>query len=162
MTPSPPEPGSTRAARTTEVFADLRMETGGHRAHLVGDGSSLVLHLDQPLAMAASLRRVSLPEAAGVAQQSRGLGRMATVLDTAGFTVDVRGPDGDLLVRLGRGQGSRLGRLLTGSRAVRFGSARELTGTLTDALPTGRILVGACAVVIATAAAIAVRRARSG
>jgi len=162
MTPGPPEQGAGSAARTVEVFADLRVETGGHRAHLVGDGRSLVLHLDQPLAMAASLRRVAVPEAAGVAQQSRGLGRMATVLDTAGLTVDVRGPDGDLLVRLGRVPGSRLGRLLTGSGSVRFGTARALTGTLTDALPRGRVLLGAFAAVIVAAAAIAVRRARSG
>ena len=162
MTLRPPAPGSPTAARTTEVFADLRMETGGHRAHLVGDGRSLVLHVDEPLGMVTSLRRVALPEASGIAQQSRGLGRMATVLDTAGITVDVRGPDGDLLVRLGRGPGSRLGRLLTGSGSVRLGTARVLTGPVTDALPTGRILLGAGAAVIATAAAIAVRRARSG
>lgn len=76
--------------------------------------------------------------------------------------MDVRGPGGDLLVRPGRVPGSRLGRLLTGSTSVRFGTARELTGTLADAVPTARILFGACTAVVVTAVAIAARRGRSG
>ena len=154
-------PEQAAPPRSAEVFADLRLESDGHRAHLIGDGRSLVLHVDEPLRMASSLRRTSLPDAAGAATGARGLGRLATALDGVGVTVDVRGRDGVLLVRLGHGAGTRIGRLLTRSDAVRFGSARDLTGAVGDALPTSRILLATVVSIGITAVVVTARRARA-
>ena len=66
------------------------------------------------------------------------MGRAATALREAGLRVDVRGPDG-VLVQLGKGTESTLGRIVTGSSAVQFGTAIDL-GTAAQ-LPVKRIAV---------------------
>jgi hypothetical protein len=106
------------------VFADLHIVTDEHRLHLVGDGRSLVLHSSDPRRLAAALRGLPLP-AGPVVSGRRAVGRAANTLRDNGMQVAVRGPDGALL-HLGDGHGSRLGRLLTGSPAVSFGTPREL------------------------------------
>lgn len=128
------------------VFADVRLDAEGHRAHLVGDGQSLILHTDQPLHLWSALANAPLPAGVGRVNRPRALGRAADALQTAGLTVDVTGPDG-LVVRLG-GAGSSAGRLLTGSSAIGFGSTRVIISTVTARVPVGRISV---AVVIAAA-----------
>ncbi len=132
--------GSARATGSAKlaVFADLRIETDGQRAHLVGDGRSLILHTDQPLRFWSSIDHAALPAGVGRVNGPRALGRVADALHDAGVTVDVTGPDG-VLVRLGDGAGSRLGKLVTGSSAVGFGSVRLLASTVTARMPVGRI-----------------------
>ena len=116
---------NTATAQPFSVFADLRLETDGHRVHLVGDGQSLVVHTSDPRRLLRDVRRMSLPaQAAGLAGRTA-LGRAADGLRDVGIGVDVRGPDG-VLVRLGDGSDSRLGRVITGSSAVQFGKAGDL------------------------------------
>ena len=116
---------NTATAQPFSVFADLRLETDGHRVHLVGDGRSLVVHTSDPRKLLRDVRHMSLPaQVAGLAGRTA-LGRAADGLRDVGIRVDVRGPGG-VLVRLGDGPESRLGRAVTGSDAVQFGKARDL------------------------------------
>lgn len=159
MLGSPDRPVS-KSAPSPQVFADLRMEADGHRAHLVGDGRCLVLHLDEPMGMLSTIRRMSLPGTVSATTGTHGLGRVATALQAAGLTVDVQGPDGRLLLHLGGGRGTRIGRMVTGSDAVLFGSVPDLTRTVTDPLPIGRIVGAGLAAILITIAVLAARRAR--
>ncbi len=158
MTPSPAGSATTAAGQSLSVVADLRLETAGQRIQLVGDGRSLVLHTDHPFALFAAINRTALPSAIGPSISRRGLGRAADTLHRAGLRVDVRGPGG-VLVSLGRGAGSRWGRLLTGSRAVALGPARELAGSLGTGLPLGWI-TAASVTAVAVAVAVAARALR--
>ena len=58
--------------------------------------------------------------------------------------MDVRGPQG-MIIRLGDGAGSRVGRMITGSRSVEFGSVRELTTALGGHVPLRAIAAAAVA-----------------
>jgi hypothetical protein len=159
MTNSTAGSTTTDARQTLSVVADLRLETAGQRVQLVGDGQSLVLHIDHPRALLAAVNRSSPPSAAGVAARRRSIGRVADTLDRAGLRLDVRGPAG-VLLRLGEGVGSRSGRLLTGSRAVTIGPAREVAAGLTSGLPTHRIAAAAFAAAVIAVAAYILRRHR--
>ena len=117
---------NTAAAGPFSVFADLRLETNGHRVHLVGDGHSLVVHTSDPRRLLRDVRQMSLPAQITSVAGRTALGRAADGLREVGFRVDVRAPDG-VLVRLGDGPGSRFGRVITGSSAVEFGTFRELS-----------------------------------
>jgi hypothetical protein len=159
MTP-PSKPAwstTTVAEHPASVFADFRLETGGHRIQLVGDGQSLVLHTDNPLALLAAMNQVSLAAGVRVRGGRRALGRVAGTLTGAGLRVDVRGP-GVLLVSLGDGAGSRVGRLLTGSPSVGFGSARDVVALLSSRLRWSRVAVAAFAGAAAGVAAWRYRR----
>ena len=128
-----PIPGAQAKAAATRppestlvsVFADLRLDTDGHRVHLVGDGHSLVLHSSDPRQLLSGLRQLSLPSEISGLRGRTAVGQAATALRDAGLRVDVRGPEG-VLLQLGRGAGSRVGRWVTGSSAVTFGSLRDL------------------------------------
>ena len=156
MTPSLAGSATTAAGQPLSVVADLRLETAGQRIQLVGDGQSLVLHTDNPIALFAAINRTAWPSAVGPSSGRRGIARAADTLHRAGLRVDVRGPGG-VLVSLGHGAGSRLGRVLTGSRAVAFGSVREVAGSLRTGLPLGRI-VAASGAAILVATVLALRR----
>jgi len=132
------------------VSADLRLDIDGSKAHLVGDGQSLILHSNDPLRLWSALNQASLPAGVSRADGPRAIGRAADALLDNGLSVDVTGPHG-VLVRLGQGADSRAGRLITGSRGVEFGSARALGATVRAAGPTRRIVL-AGAVVAAVAA----------
>jgi hypothetical protein len=84
------------------------------------------------------------------------VGRAGTALQNAGLRVDVRGPDG-VLVRLGDGAESILGRVVTGSSAVQFGKIRDLSAAAR--LPV-KPIAGVLATAIAVGAILLLRRAR--
>ena len=113
------------AAVPLSVFADLRLETHGHRVHLVGDGQAIVVHTSDPRRLLRDVRHMSLPAPISGMAGPTGLGRAADLLRDVGIRVDVRGPEG-LLVRFGDGPESRFGRAVTGSSAVQFGKTRDL------------------------------------
>jgi len=144
--------------RLQDRHKTVRVDIEGHRAHLVGDGQSLILHTDQPLHLWSDLSHAPLPAGVGRVNGPRALGRAADALRAAGLTVDVTGPDG-VLVRLG-GAGTSAGRLLTGSGAIGLGSPRVLFSTLTARVPIGRISVAAVIAGAALAIAVIVRRRR--
>lgn len=129
---------NTAAAGPFSVFADLRLETDGHRVQLVGDGQSLVVHTSDPRRLLHDVRHLSLPAQMSGAAGRTALGRAADGLRQVGIRVDVRAPDG-VLVRLGDGPGSRFGRIVTGSSAVEFGTFRDLTAAA--GIPAKRIRV---------------------
>ena len=151
-----PSAGHRPAVR---VLADLRLESDGQRAHLVGDGTALVLHTDNPMRFWSEINEAALPPGVGRVNGPRALGRAADVLADAGLTVDVTGPDG-MLVRLGGATGSPFGRLSTGSSAVQFGSPRLLLSTLTAQLPVRRYAAAAAAIALAAGIFAALRRRR--
>lgn len=140
------------------VSADLRLDIDGSKAHLVGDGQSLILHSSDPLRLWSALNQASLPAGISRVDGPRAIGRAADALLDNGLSVDVTGPHG-VLVRLGRGADSRAGRIVTGSRGVEFGSARALGATARAAVPVRRIAISG-AVVAAAAALYAVSRRR--
>ena len=148
--------GAAGPAGTPSVFADLRIVSDDHRLHLVGDGRSLVLHSSDPRKLAAALRGVPLPAGIGGSGR-RAVGRAATTLRDNGLRVEVRGPEG-VLLELGGGRGSRLGQLVTGSPAVRFGGPRELAATA--GVPLRAIRMAAIAAVVTTAIAVGAKLLR--
>lgn len=146
---------NTAAAHPLSVFADLRLETDGHRVHLMGDGQAFVVHTSDPRRLLRDVRTMSLPDSISGLTGRTALGRAATELRSAGLRVDVRGPDG-VLVRLGHGAESKFGRVVTGSSAVQFGTARDLSAAAR--LPARRIAMMVVAVI--SVAAVIVRRRR--
>jgi len=159
MTSSATGSATTTAGQPLSVVADLRLETEGQRVQLVGDGQSLILHTDHPLALLAAVRHTSWPTAVSPMSGRASVARAADTLHRSGLRVDVRGPGG-VLVSLGDGAGSRFGRVVTGSRAVAFGSVREVAGSLRSGLPLGRIIAASCAAVAVVVAVLALRRRR--
>ena len=73
----PARTASTAAPGALSVFADLRVETDGHKAHLVGDGQSLVLHSSHPMKLWSALGQVSLPTGIRPASGRRAVGHAA-------------------------------------------------------------------------------------
>lgn len=102
-----------------DVEADLRLDVDGTSAHLHGSGSRLVLFSDHPERVWAAAVASVLP-AFGVADGPRAIGRVADLLQDAGVRLEVAGPHG-VVVSLGDGVSSPVGRATTGSRAVRPG-----------------------------------------
>lgn len=110
------------------VEADVRMVIDGHPAHLTGSGQDLRLSTDAPADLWAGLSRAELPSGLGRVNGPRAIGRAATELARLGVAVSIVGPSGEL-VRVGARVSSRLGRVTTGSSAVRFGSPRTVAPT---------------------------------
>ncbi|MET0865539.1 MAG: hypothetical protein ABWZ98_14500 [Nakamurella sp.] len=137
-------PASARAARSLSVFADLRMESDGQRVHLVGDGTSLVVHSSDPLRLWSALTSSALPSGVGRVNGPRAAGRAANALRDAGLRVDLTGPNG-VLVALGNGAGTAAGRALTGSNSVGFGSLRAVLSTVPAVTPRVKIAAGLAA-----------------
>jgi hypothetical protein len=140
------------------ITADLRLDLDGTKAHLVGDGQSLILHSSDPLRLWSALNQASVPAGIARVDGPRAVGRAADALLDNGLRVDVTGPHG-VLVRLGQGADSRAGRLITGSSGVEFGSARALGATIRAEVPAGRIALAAAAIVAAVVL-FAVKRRR--
>ena len=159
MTPSLAGSATTAAEQSLSVVADLRLETAGQRIQLVGDGQSLVLHTDNPIALFTAINRTAWPSAVGPAGGRRGVARAADTLHRAGLRVDVRGPGG-VLVSVGHGTGSFWGRLLTGSRPVALGPVREVAASLGTGLPLRRITAASIVSAGVAVAVFAVRRTR--
>ncbi len=159
MTSPPAGSATTTVGHVLSVVADLRLETAGQRIQLIGDGQSLVLHTDHPLALLSAVNRTSLPSAISLGRGRRSVAQAADTLSRAGLRVDVRGPAG-MLVSMGAGAGSRSGRLLTGSPAVTVGSAREVASSLANGLTLGRISVASCTALAVAVTVFALRRRR--
>ncbi|MEO5831784.1 MAG: hypothetical protein ABJA16_01520 [Nakamurella sp.] len=109
--------------------ADVRMVLNGHPAHLTGTGQDLRVTTDAPADLWTELTRAELPSGIGSVNGPRAIGRVADELDRQGISVAVVGPSGEL-VRIGARVSSRLGRIVTGSAAVTFGSARTVAPTV--------------------------------
>ena len=159
MTSSAPGSATTTAGQPLSVVADLRLETEGQRVQLVGDGQSLIVHTDHPLALLTAVRRTAWPSAISPRSGRAGVARAADTLHRAGLRVDVRGPGG-VLVSVGHGTGSFWGRLLTGSRAVALGPVREVAASLGTGLPLRRITAASIVSAGVAVAVFAVRRAK--
>ena len=107
------------------VTADVDISVDGFSARLGGDGSRLVLRSDHSHHLWSSLTRASLPDSVGNVSGIRAVGRAARVMSDVGVHLDVQGPRG-AVVSLGDGERSVIGRLVTGSSAVRPRSVRSL------------------------------------
>ena len=95
------------------VTADLHLSVDGHTAHLAADGSRMHLVTSHPAALFARLPRLA-PTALG---QRAAVRDAALLLDRAELALDIS--DGRrVLVTVGHGQRSRVGRVLTGSSLV--------------------------------------------
>lgn len=107
------------------VTADIDIDVDGFSARLEGDGRHLVLRSDHPHRVWSSLARASLPDSVGNVSGLRAAGRAARAMADVGIHLDVQGPGG-AVVSLGDGESSMIGRLVTGSSAVRPRSVRSL------------------------------------
>jgi len=108
---------------TLALQADLVLTVGDVRARIIGDGDRLTLVTADPAGLWDEAAHAELPP--GASSLSRLLGQVAGALDSAGLTLDVAGDDGTVLA-LGRGCRSVLGRVLTGDRHLRLGSAKAV------------------------------------
>ncbi|MBO1767128.1 hypothetical protein [Allobranchiibius sp. GilTou38] len=111
--------------RPLSVTADLDIEIDGVFSHLAGDGRRMVLHSEHPQAMWSALTQASLPDSVGDVSGPRAIGRLARAMADAELHLDVEGPRG-VIVSIGDGERSVIGRVVTGSAAVRPRSARSL------------------------------------
>ena len=150
-----------KAQRTADavisVLADLWIDTDGQRLHLVGDGRSIVLHTSDPRRLTSALRKAPLPDGLDRERGRHAVGRAADALRANGLQVAVHGPDG-VLLRLGRGADSRLGRVTTGSSAVAFGSPRDLSVAV--GVPVRALTVVGVTGLMITALTVVVNRLR--
>ncbi len=149
------------------VAADLRLDVDGVGATVTGNGSTLIVASDEPVKLWQAANSSALPDGVGRIGGPRAIGRLADALDRVGLQLEVVGPDGPL-VRLGArasaGASSRSARLLIGSDAVSFGSARALlppvVAAARSAVNPRVVLVGAAAVALGVLTVL--RRRRSG
>jgi hypothetical protein len=141
---------SARAARSLSVSADLRIQSDGQRVHVVGDGTSLIVHSSDPLRLWSAMTSSAVPSGVGRVNGPRAAGRAANALRDAGLRVDITGPNG-VLVTLGSGAGTPAGRVLTGSDSVGFGSLRAVRSTIAARLSIRKLALATTA----TAAVVA-------
>ncbi|MEI4274132.1 hypothetical protein TEK04_20600 [Klenkia sp. LSe6-5] len=139
------------------VRADLAIAVGDVAARLTGDGSDLTLAATDPLALWRAVVGTPWPTGARLRPGRVAVGRLADELAGRGVHLDVTGPHGRV-VELGAGVSSPAGRALTGSAAVRPGSARTVTATARAALPDRWVRLGAVAALLALAGTWAARR----
>ena len=126
-----------------QLTADLALTVDGHQARLTGNGTDLLLTASHPVALWRSAASVPWPVGVTVGSGPRALGGLAAALSDAGLHLDVTGPRGRI-AELGRGVDSGVGRGVTGSRAVRFGSPRALAATVgQEPVPRRTLAVGA-------------------
>ncbi|SDP34319.1 hypothetical protein SAMN05660199_03673 [Klenkia soli] len=137
------------------VRADLTLQAGGTTARLTGDGADLVLASTDPIGLWRAVTDLPWPAGATARSGPRAVGELAGLLAAQGLHVDVTGPHGRV-AELGAGVSSPLGRALTGSSAVRAGSARTVLATVPRG-PRWGLLAGAALVVL-----LALRRASGG
>ncbi len=126
------------------VRADLVLQTDGLTARLTGDGDRLTVTASDPWALWRAAAALPWPVGPTVARGPGVLGDLGRALADHGLHVDVTGPRGRV-AELGAGVDSPLGRLLTGSAAVRPGSARTVATTVSagvTASPGGRRALG--------------------
>ncbi len=113
------------ASRSLTVEAELLITVDGSQARLTSTGRELRLESDAPAALWSAVNKSELPAGLGRISGPRAIGRLADTLAAQGLEFVVVSPSGEL-VRLGTDQPSRVGRLTTGSRSVRLGSARAI------------------------------------
>lgn len=118
-----------RTGSRLEVTADLALTVDGQQARLTGSGSDLRLTAADPVALWRSAASVPWPVGVTVGSGPRALGDLAGTLAGVGLHLEITGPRGRV-AELGRGVDSGLGRRLTGSRSVRFGSPGTLAATV--------------------------------
>jgi len=111
------------------VEADLTIQVAGTSAHLDGRGDRLTLTCTDPEQMWAAVSGALATVPVGSVAGPRAVGRLADQLTAAGLGLEVVGPRGTL-ARLGDGVHSPLGRVATGSYAVRPGSPLALGAAL--------------------------------
>ena len=106
-------------AGTVRLQADLDVVVDGRLATVSADGTHVRVRADDPVPIVRELQLAARQAGAGHVRPARALGRVADELAAAGLTATVEGPRGPVL-HLGA-PGSRLGRWVTGSSAVRPG-----------------------------------------
>ncbi len=148
----------TQADRRLSVTADLRVEVGGSSATVTASGTGhVVVRADSPQTLWSELNRAALPSSVGRVSGPRAVGRMADLLRDNGLDVELEGPRG-VLVRLGTGVHSALGRSVTGSSAVQVVSVRSLrpiaTAALLQSLSARRSVIVAVAAGLGAAVAV--------
>lgn len=119
----------TPGAPRLTVLADLDLQVGTVHSTVRTEGDHVVLRTDSPQLMWSAISGAALPLGVGRMDGVRAIGRVADLLDESGVALDIVGPRG-VLVRFGRDADSRLGRVVTGSRSVGFGSPRALLSAL--------------------------------
>lgn len=107
------------------MVADLDIDVDGHSARLEGEGQRLVLRSEHPHLLWSSVIQASVPDAVGHLTGVRSAGRAASAMADVGMHLDVEGPRGTV-VSIGDGEHSVIGRLVTGSSAIRPRSVRAL------------------------------------
>lgn len=113
------------------ISADLRFDIDGNHGTVIGDGHSVVVFSESPLRLLSALRQVELPSQLVGLKVRRAVGAAADYLSATGMSVEVRGDRGTLLV-LGAGHDSKVGRWLTGSDSVEFGSSVYLASVVAE------------------------------
>lgn len=153
---------TTPPTRSVRVESDLAIELDGVSAHLHAHGDHLVLSTAQPHRLWQLARQTSLPDVMGSVATPRSIGKLADSLADAGLLLEITGPHGSV-ASLGRGVDSRLGRLGTGSAAVRPGGLSAVVAA-TGQRPGRRasLLLAGCSILMAAFVTRWRRRSRRG
>jgi hypothetical protein len=142
-----------------DVTADLVLSVDGVPATLTGSDGRLVLESADPAALWSAVVTSDLPAGIGRVDGPRGLGRLADGLRDAGVRIDVRGPRGPV-ASLGAGVTSAVGRVSTGSSALRPGGPRALAPLLLADLRRRRRPIAVAAAVLLGLAGLLRARSR--
>lgn len=104
------------------VHSDLRLVVGGLSADIVADGRRISLHTDDPARLFAEAAAASPARSAAGPTLRAMIGRAGRLLTEVGLSAQLDGGRG-VVIELGHGCESRLGRVLVGSDNVRLGRA---------------------------------------
>lgn len=141
--------------RSLRVDADLSLEVDGSPVRLTGSGQLLELVAERPRDLRTAMARS--PFAGSALRPGGPLRMVADGLADAGLTVRVSDVGGATLATVGAGVDSSVGRLVTGSRAFRPGSASAVVPLLLPPAWPGAVAV-ALALALAVAGAVALGR----
>ena len=141
-----------------DVQADLTLDVDGVTARLHSQGDRLVLASDHPERVWSSAVSALLPAGLVLLDGPRGIAAVARALAGIGVRLDVEGPRG-VVASLGAGVSSTVGRVLTGSDAVRPGAPLAVLALAWQARRRA-VVVGLVGVGAAVGVGVAVRRRR--
>jgi hypothetical protein len=144
------------AGKAINIHSDLDIQAGSRHARLLANGTHLRLITDDPAGFLTESSHALRSATAGSSSVRLVIAQTAAALDQAGLSAEVASPRGTL-IELGRGRGSSVGRLATGSPHVRLGNPVALVSLV----GRSKWIVGAAPVILIGVLRLKTRRHRA-